>query len=56
MANEIRPDYQAGTVTRSKLDSWDFIQRADDEYRSRGGTKAKSIGGVARAIRSLVAS
>lgn len=56
MFNEMRPDIDAGRLTRMQMNEWDFICRADDEYRERGGTLAKSIGGVARALRTLAGS
>lgn len=36
------------------LAAWNFISAASQEYSERGGTKASSIGGPARAIEALL--
>jgi hypothetical protein len=34
--------------------AWDFILAASTAYKARGGTKAESIGGPARAVRQAL--
>lgn len=59
MAAEIREGIDAGAVKISDFAKdgsavFGFMSDAGDEYRKRGGTKAESIGGPARAILALL--
>lgn len=49
MALEIK-----GDVPMNEIDSHNFMGAANAEYRSRGGHLNQTIGGVARAIKSLL--
>jgi hypothetical protein len=50
MAAEVPDDFL------DTANEWSFTLRAGETYRERGGTKARSIGGPARAVRKLVAA
>jgi hypothetical protein len=49
MALEIR-----GDVSFQEIDSHNFMSAANAEYRARGGTQNQTLGGVPRAIKSLL--
>lgn len=61
MAKEIQDGIEAGHVSQSNFvhsdgstPRWEFMQRALDEYKKRGGTIESHIGGPARAVLAIV--
>lgn len=56
MYREMKEDIDSGALSRHEMSGYEFMCSADEEYRSRGGQDARTIGGVARALRALAAS
>jgi hypothetical protein len=60
LAAEVREGLDAEAVTRDEFThdsgtaTFTFMQGASAEYRDRGGTKARTIGGPARAVLALL--
>jgi hypothetical protein len=54
LADEVRRADAAAGGPVLRLDSHEVMGRVNEEYRRRGGTESRSIGGVARAVARLV--